>query len=205
MSGFVVAMLAGLLGLVAMAIPGFRRHGAGRLGHANLHGAHGARGAHALASHKGAPPRSAGTSGHPASASNWIPEPRAMLSVLTLFGAFGNLFDRHLGWSVGLACGAAFACAVVLEAAMVGPLWRWSLRFQGQPATPLAALVLEEAFAVTAFRNGRGIVRVVRDGRTVQLPARLIAAHADQPVKVGARLRIQDVETEKEWVQVALD
>src|SRR5262249_5701330 len=94
--------------------------------------------------------------------------------------------------------------AVGLEAAIVAPLFRFTLRFQGRPSSPLTTLVLETGEAVTAFRNGKGIVQVVRDGRMVQLAARLNPAQKDLPVRVGDTLRIEDVDAENERVTVSV-
>ncbi|MGH7294202.1 MAG: hypothetical protein ACRELB_04685, partial [Polyangiaceae bacterium] len=64
--------------------------------------------------------------------------------------------------------------------------------------------LLAEATAVVPFRNGRGIVSVVRDGRTVQLAATLREDHAALPVKVGDRLRVEDVDAPRERVTVSI-
>jgi hypothetical protein len=63
---------------------------------------------------------------------------------------------------------------------------------------------MSEATAVTPFRGGRGVVSVVREGRLVQFSARLIEAQTSLPVRVGDRLRIEDVESARERVTVSV-
>ena len=63
---------------------------------------------------------------------------------------------------------------------------------------------MSEATAVTPFRGGRGLVSVVRDGRLVQFSARLIDTQASLPVRVGDRLRIEDVDAARERVTVSV-
>jgi len=191
---FVVAMAVGLLGLASMALPGLiRRSG-------SHHGLGHAQGGAARAGGRGASFRRGQGGGR----HGWVPEPRKVLDLLALFGAFGNLLDVALGWPVWRAALGAILPALIVEAVVLAPLWRWALRFQGRPSTPMAALILEEARAVTAFRNGRGIVSVVRDGRAVQLPARMVAEHVGAAVSVGDRLQVTDVDLAREWVHVAL-
>jgi hypothetical protein len=71
-------------------------------------------------------------------------------------------------------------------------------------STPLDSLLFAEALAVMPFRNGRGLVSTVRDGRSVQLVAELRQDQAMLPVKVGARLRIEDVDASRERVTVSV-
>ncbi len=80
-------------------------------------------------------------------------------------------------------------------------LLRWLL---GQPSSPLDELIYAEAEAVVPFRNGRGLVAVDRDGRRVQLAARLRADQITLPVRVGERLRIDDIDARHERVTVSL-
>ena len=54
------------------------------------------------------------------------------------------------------------------------------------------------------FRNGRGLVSTVRDGRRVQLAACLRKDQESVPVKVGDRLLIEDVDAAKERVTVSV-
>ena len=54
------------------------------------------------------------------------------------------------------------------------------------------------------FRNGRGLVTTVRDGRRIQLSARLSDEQAALPVAVGQRVRIEDVDARRERVTVSV-
>ena len=64
--------------------------------------------------------------------------------------------------------------------------------------------MLADARAVTPFRNGRGIVELVRDGRIVQFDARLVDPQAGLAVKVGDRLRVEEVDAQRERLTVSL-
>jgi hypothetical protein len=138
-------------------------------------------------------------------ASHLVPEPRALLSLLTLYGASGYVLEAGFHLSHRLSLFLALVPALALELLVVAPLWRFTLRFQGREAAPLEWLLAETATAVTSFANGRGIVRVDHDGRVVQLSARLIPEHAGEPVRVGDSLRIEDVDTATERVTVSLN
>ena len=199
---FLTLMVIGLAGLVVMALPAFGGHG-------HAHGAHGHGAGHAGALGRG----SGGTQGrsevlaaHPASASlaRFIPSPRAICSVLALYGAFGNVLARVAQLPFLVAALGALLPALLVEWALVRPVWNLVFRFQSPPSAPLAALVLAEAVAVIPFRNGRGIVSAVREGRAVQFSARLIDAQATWPVRVGDRLRVEDVDAELERVTVSV-
>ena len=210
---FLTLMVMGLVGLVVMAIPAFG-HGhaphAGTMSHGGHigHGGHGGHAGHTPATApgpgKGIVP--ADTSDSPGSSGivRFLPSPRAICSVFALYGAFGNaLVDAaHLPF-VAAALGAAIP-ALAVERFAVAPLWNMLFGLQGKPSAPLAELILGEATAVTPFRNGRGIVSVMRDGRLVQLSARLRADEATLPVKVGERLRVEEVDAGRERVTVSL-
>ncbi len=198
MSLFVLSLGVGLGGLVLMALPAARRHGRhARVHHARAAGARHGRAHPATAQH-----------GHTSltdSVLHHVPEPRLVFSVMALFGAAGNLLERAGHTSFWLAAAGAAAIAALLEWAVVGRLWRFALAFGGEPASPLEALVTDRAEAVTVFRNGRGIVRVVRDGRAVQLGAELVDEERHVPVRVGDALVIDEVDAEHERVRVLTD
>jgi hypothetical protein len=227
---FLTLMVAGLVGLLLMAMPALGRHG-------HAHGAHAAHGGRALFGRGATAPRLAGrsagasgtaivtttasTAGAAASAASagreivgadapalrllrFVPSPRAICSVLALYGAFGNALIHAAHLRFGVAALVAAAPALLVEYLVVRPVWNLLFRFQGQPSSPLEALLLSEAQAVVPFRNGRGLVSVVRDGRVVQLAATLREDHAALPVKVGDRLRIEDVDARRERVTVSV-
>jgi hypothetical protein len=102
-----------------------------------------------------------------------------------------------------LAALAALLPTLLVERLFVRPLWNALFRVQGAACSPLEHLISSEAQAVVPFRNGRGMVSTVRDGRRVQLAARLRKDQESLPVKVGDRLLIEDVDAAKERVTVS--
>ena len=92
--------------------------------------------------------------------------------------------------------------ALLVERALVRPLWNVLFRIQAPACSPLKQLVLDEA--VVPFRNGRGMVSTVRDGRRVQLVAYLRKEQGALPVKVGDRLLIEEVDAAQERVTVSI-
>jgi hypothetical protein len=220
---FLIIMVVGLIGLLLMALPGIQHHG--HVGavpritppHGGLHvghsaGAHGA--AHALPTARGAAPPPAHAAPAPGTsrgaeappgynAVRLIPSPRAIFSMLTLFGAFGAALMPVLHfWQ--LAALAAVVPAWGIEVFAVRPLWNLMFQFQGKPTTPIEALVACDAKAVTPFRNGRGLVAIEHDGRLVQFSARLQEAHANLPVRVGDTLCIEEVDAASQRVLVSV-
>lgn len=225
---FLTLMVVGLVGLVMMALPVFRHHGhahpahAGHAGHAvlargagapRLGGGHAGGGRSAIVvGETGATAGATAGVGHevipadaaPAGLLRFVPSPRAICSVLALYGASGNALVHAGHMPFASAAIVAVLPALLIERFMVRPVWNLLFRFQGQPSSPLDALLLCEAQAVVPFRNGRGVVSVVRDGRVVQLVATLREDHATLPVKVGDRLRIEDVDARRERVTVSV-
>ena len=213
---FLTLMVIGLAGLFMMAVPAFARHGHGHaphgravgLGRGALQGrlAGTARAGSAVARATAASSRNEVLAAVPSSKSLWrfLPSPRAVCSVLALYGAFGNalVHAAHLGFAT--AAVVALAPSLLVEWIVVRPVWNLVFRFQGQPSSPLGDLVFTEATAVVPFRNGRGVVSAIRDGRVVQLAARLPDEQASVPVRVGDRLRIEDVDAERERVTVTV-
>jgi hypothetical protein len=211
---FLTIMVVGLVGLLVMALPALGRHGAGQLGHGG-HAAHGALhaghvaklAAHAPATHGQALATQAHGHGPvvaQTSLTRFLPSPRLIFSLLALYGAFANALLRAAHLTPLIAALVALVPAAAVERFLVTPVWRLLFRFEGQPSSPLEVLILSEASAVTPFRNGRGIVALVRDGRTVQFSARLVDAQAGQAVRVGDRLRVEDVDAQHERVTVSV-
>ncbi len=133
-----------------------------------------------------------------------IPSPRGVLTALALFGAFGNAAQQLLSVPMLIAALVALVPTLVVERFLVRPLWNLVFRFQAPPAPPLDAILLSEAVAVVPFHNGRGVVSTNRDGRVIQLSARLRDEEAHVPVKVGDRLCIEQVDAAHERVTVSL-
>ena len=223
MTVFLALMVIGLTGLVMMAIPGFSRHGhgvgahgmghvghgLGHAGHGGVHAGHGHVAGHAAngpAPSHGAraatPGKAAPSGGSRLGATRWIPPLYAVFSALALYGAFGYALAAYL--PIRWATWIALAPSLLLVRFGVVPFWNFLFQFQGKPDSPLEELVLCEAEAVTSFHNGRGIVALVRDGRQVQFSARLLEAQATMPVRVGDRLRVEDVDAANERVIVSL-
>ena len=206
---FLTLMVIGLVGLVMMAVPalgGHRHlppipahgHGVG-VGHAGV-GQHGAgvgqHGAHTHELVRGGSMIGTGL--------RFIPSPRAVFSVFALYGAFGNALVHAAHLPRVAAALIAIVPAFLTEWFLIRPIWNLLFRFQGEASTPLEQLILGEAHAVVPFRNGRGVITTVRDGRRVQLSARLSDEHAGSPIAVGQRLRIEDVDARRECVTVSV-
>ena len=110
------------------------------------------------------------------------------------FGA-GGILTASLGepWQFG----AGVLGAVIFEAAIVGPLWRFLFRFESRAATTLESSIEDEARAVTGFdANGCGLVAVDVDGQVVQLLATLAPDERARGTRVrsGDMLRIAEVD-----------
>jgi hypothetical protein len=203
---FLTLMVIGLVGLAAMAIPAFGHshsalsgHGCGHAAHGLAHHAHGVTAPHTRGVWQQLLPAD------PAHESRWrfLPSPRAVFSVLSLYGAFGNAGVRAFHLSPSLAALAAVVPTLLVERLLVRPLWNALFRAQGAASSPLEQLISSEARAVVPFRNGRGLVSTVRDGRLVQLAASLRQDQESLPVKVGDRLLIEEVDARKERVTVS--
>lgn len=206
---FLTLMVIGLVGLGALALPAFG-HGHGALsGHGPSHGAvpHGAGHGHALpgagGTHDSATPLLPADSDHDRRL-RFVPSPRAVFSILALYGAFGNAGTHAFRLSLPAAALAAVVPTLLVEWFLVRPLWNLAFRFQGEASSPLEGLVMSEARAVVPFRNGRGVVSTVRDGRRVQFAARLREDQQSLPVKVGDRLLIEEVDRGRERVTVSV-
>jgi hypothetical protein len=218
---FLILMVIGLVGLAMMAIPAFARHGtapptqahAGALGHHAGGGhlpPHGAAQGHApvrpttaidsAVSQEMLPAADAAPSG----IVRWLPSPRAVFTGLALYGAFANALVDAFHRSPLVAALAAVLPTLLVERFVVRPVWNLVFRFQGRPSASLDQLILADAVAVVPFRNGRGIVSTRREGRVVQLAARLCDEQAMLSVKVGDRLRIEEVDARHERVTVSV-
>jgi hypothetical protein len=216
---FLLLLVIGLTGLVVMALPAFMGQAHGGHGHP-LSGHHG----HAL----GHPHAPAANVGHhqvgevqaahgaqavfPAAATvlaagsrrmRFIPSPRTVCSLLALYGGFGNALERAFHLSALLAAALALIPTVLVDRFAVTPLWNLLFRFHAQPSSPLDELIYSEARAVVTFRNGRGLISTVRDGRAIQLMGELPhAARGVEQVNVGDLLRIEGVDVRRERVTV---
>jgi len=221
MSVFLIVMIVGMFGLGLMAVPGIAR-GHGIHAHGGAHtGTH--TGTHAAAGHTHNAPGNLKAGAAKTGASNanitaaeaaaeaaigsslrWFPSPRSVFSVMTLFGGFGFAFESGAHMHEPLAALLAIVPAILIERFAVTPAWNALMQFEGQPSSPLEDLTLQDAVAVTVFRNGKGMVSVVRDERAVQLLAVLREDQQGCEVRVGDRLRIEQVDSARERVTVAV-
>jgi hypothetical protein len=191
---FLTVMVIGLVGLVMMAVPAFggRHH----LAQIRLHG-HGPG-----VGHPGGLARANSTVAH--LGLRFLPSPRALFSLCALYGAFGNALVHAAHLARGSAALLALGPTLLTEWILIRPIWNLLFRAQGDPSRPLEELVLGEAHAVVPFRNGRGLITTVRDGRRIQLSAQLSDEQATVPVAVGQRVQIEDVDARRECVTVSV-
>jgi hypothetical protein len=217
---FLILMVIGLVGLAMLAVPALARHGnpppalpthasAGSLGHGTgltLRPGHPA--AHAPAPRSAADASSVASmvpgDAHPRGVARWLPSPRGAFTALALYGAFANACVEVFDAPRFAAALAAVVPTMLVERWVVRPLWNLVFRLHGAPSAPLGALIFNDAIAVVPFRNGRGVVSTHRGGRVVQLAARLCDDQAALTVKVGDRLRIEEVEPGRDRVTVSV-
>ena len=94
--------------------------------------------------------------------------PRVLFSVAVGFGAAGLLLRGILSGT--LLFSAAVIGGIGFERLMVGPLWRFLLRFASEPAVTLESCITDEARAVSGFdAAGQGLIAVELDGQVVQV------------------------------------
>jgi hypothetical protein len=217
---YIASLLLGVIGLAVMALGGFghRGHG-GRGGHGSQtahsgHGAHSAHGATTAGGRSSANASHAHTTGgntHGArdAAANalWaIASPRFLFSLALGAGVVGALLRPLLGGPILFA--VAVAGGVAFERVIVSPLWNFAMRFASMPASMLESAVADEATAVTSFdANGQGIVSVEVDGQIVQILATLQPDDrllGGSRIRAGQRVRIEDVDAEKNCCTVSL-
>jgi hypothetical protein len=212
MSVYLISLILGAAGLLAMAASGLGRHGhGGATGHAHGAAAPGGHAGHAAGTGHGAGPGghavAHGHLAHGAShAATWVlMTPRFLFAGLLGFGLVGMSLQSWLGGTVLLL--AALAGAIVVERAVVNPLWKLALRFASNPATTLDGAIESDAVAVSNFdRNGQGIIAVEVDGHIQQVLATLTAADraAGARVRAGQRVRIEEVDGERQRCSVSL-
>jgi hypothetical protein len=224
---YITSLLLGAIGLAVMALGGFGHRGNGGRGGHGSHsgqGGHGPQAGHAAHSAHGAtaggrstanaPTANAHAAAGPAhgardAAANalWaIASPRFLFSLALGAGVVGALLRPLLGGPILFA--AAVVGGVAFERVIVSPLWNFAMRFASTPASMLESAVADEATAVTSFdANGQGIVSVEVDGQIVQILATLQPddrALGGSRIRAGQRVRIEDVDAEKNCCTVSL-
>lgn len=202
-----VLLMIGVIGLAAMLLLGFAHAGHGHgdhgsSGHVGSHAAgHG--GAHAAA-HAGDAAHSGEHAGH-TNHGEWL----ALLSPMTLFsmalggGATGILLrSLHLPGALTALC--AVTGAVLFRVGVVGPIWNLIYGFASRPARMLDGALLQHAEAVTAFNAlGEGLVRLVVDGQSIDVLARLEHPDPGSPVTRGQRVQVESVDSRTNTVTVS--
>jgi hypothetical protein len=90
----------------------------------------------------------------------------------------------------------ALAGALGFNGLILKPIWKLIFSFASEPAKNLDGCLLQEVEAVTAFdEKGRGLVRVIIDGRTEDVLARLENPDlALSRIRRGDRLLIEEVD-----------
>ena len=221
---YISSMLLGAAGLTAMALSGLGSHGHSggargpghAPGHAGGHGSHaghGHAGGHTIGHVHGGAQHTQGAHHSPLQATRggagrvlWaMASPRFLFSFCLGFGAAGLALRDVLGGP--LLPVAAVGGGILLERALVTPLWNFLMRFASTPAQTLESAVTDEATAVTSFdSNGQGLVSIEVDGQIQQILAtlkpndRLLGAR----VRAGQRVRIDDVDAEQNRCTVSI-
>ena len=111
-------------------------------------------------------------------------------------GAAGTLC-MLAGVKEPLRAGIAVAGAVAFNMAVLKPLWTLIFGFASKPAANLEGCLLQEVEAVTAFNTrGEGLIRVIVDGRSEDVLARLTpeARARGERVRRGDQLLVEDVD-----------
>jgi hypothetical protein len=216
---YISSLLLGATGLTAMALSGLgihghsggSTHGHGHIGHGHAHGhlGHGQQaaghGSHGHAVQHSTAAHHVVSQGMTSRALWAIASPRFLFSFALGFGAAGVIARQMLGGP--LLAAAAVAGGLLLERALVAPLWSLLMRFESKPAQTLESAATDEATAVTAFDpNGHGIVSIEVDGQIQQILATLSAEDRRLGVRVhaGQRVRIDDVDAERNRCTVSL-
>ena len=135
-----------------------------------------------------------------------IMSPRVLFSVCLGLGTTGLLLRNTIGSGLPLFA-AALVGGILFERLLVTPIWNFTFRFASNPALTLESALMGEATAVTRFdANGQGLIAIEVDGHLVQLLGTL--QKTDIPplgrVQVGARLRVEDVDSARNRCTVSL-
>ena len=182
-------------GAAGARIAGARVGGAKAAG-ARTSGARGSRGARANAGARG---------NFKDALSAWL-SPRVLFTMSLGIGATGLLLEPFISNQIALAP-LALAGGLLLEKAIVAPLWELLMRFGSAPARTLESAVLEEAVALTAFdSNGCGLVSITLDGHEMRALARLKPGEGLPPprVKSGDILLVESVDARRNQCVVSL-
>ncbi|MEP6780213.1 MAG: hypothetical protein ABJC26_10010 [Gemmatimonadaceae bacterium] len=139
-----------------------------------------------------------------------IMSPRVLFSVCLGLGTVGLLLRKE---NIPLVSGglplfaAALVGGILFERLIVTPIWNLAFRFASNPALTLESALMGEATAVTRFdADGNGLIAIEVDGHVVQLLGTLQKADISQRslIKVGARLRVEEVDSARNRCTVSL-
>jgi len=216
MDPYITSLVLGAAGLSIMGLSGLGRHGhaVGSSSHGHVHGVGHGHGGHHVGVSNGHGHAGHAHGGHAhghlhggslMSRALMLMSPRILFSVLLGLGTTGVVLRPVLGGPLLFL--AALAGGILLERALVAPLWRFTMGFASQPAQTLEHAVLDEGTAVTNFdAHGNGIVSVELDGQVVQILGTLQASDRAMGVRVraGTRLRIEDVDTTRNRCTVSV-
>lgn len=198
MDSYTFAAALGGAGLAAMAALGVSHLSGGDGGASHSAGAHGpgapTHGAHGVHPHVPVAMRTGARGGLRPTLLSLV-SPRVLFSVVLGFGITGLLLRPFLG-GAALAIAAA-AGGVLLEAAIVRPVWNLLFRFASTPASSLEGSLFSEATATSGFdTNGEGLVSLEVDGQLVQCLGTLRESDRVLGIRVrlGDRLRVEDVD-----------
>lgn len=206
MNLYLTSLAIGGVGLAVMAVSGFMHGGhAGHAGHGGDagHGGHaGHGGAHHGDSHGGH-----GSHGDHSVAQSLLAlmSPRVLFSVALGLGTTGVVLRPAL--IEPLLFAAALAGGIFFERLLVGPVWNFLFRFESRPALTLESATGGDATAVSAFdANGQGLIALEVDGQMVQLLGTLRASDREMrvPVRVGTKLRVEDVDAARHRCTVSV-
>lgn len=216
---YLTSLALGGVGLAAMAVSGLAHHGPnGTSSHGGVAGhGHGVGGAGHGHGHAVTHGHDVGHSNHSADSHTTTPRPHGSQTLLALVSP-RTLFSLCLGFGTAgvvlrtmlrgpLLLVGAVVGALLFERFLVGPLWKFVLRFESSPALTLESAVTSDATAASAFdRNGQGLVALELDGQVVQLLGTLSPTDRALGVSVraGARLRIEEVDVARNRCTVSL-
>ena len=187
---YLTSLALGGVGLAAMAVTGLAHHG------------HDGSSSH---THHSSDSHDSHAKDHSSSPLLALLSPRTFFSLCLGFGTAGVLLRSLLHGPLLLV--GAIVGAVLFERLLVGPIWKFVLRFESRPALTLESAVMSEATATSTFdKNGHGMVSLEVDGQVVQLLGTLSPTDRALGVSVraGARLRIEEVDVARNRCTVSL-
>ena len=211
---YLLLLLVGSIGFVAMTLLGFAHGGGGRLHHASLGHApaagHGPNvGSHHGGTHTGGHTGAHNDGGAKTARSKSFPA-WLMISPMDIFsfslgaGAVGQIFHPFVSATALIWC--AIVGALAFNLGIVKPTMSFMMRFVSKPSEGLEGTVAKTAEAVTRFDDkGRGLVKVTVDDQLVQLLATLEDADLHHGVKVnkGDEVVIVEVDSAKNTCRVS--